>query len=525
MDAEKKPHNVSKTQLPATETDIDAEPTSSTPERKRRLPATAKAWIILFIHGACCITLALSIALGLDGYEAGDQSSPHRVEGKVLLRVGDITTLVSVALVIVKISAGTWSTIVLWAFGRHILTRKSAPSIAVSRMIRWRLPPGLRNLKYILRDFRGWIISVTVITVFIQQFTGPILTGSVNWNTAFHVSKEAVNTSSVAQTANFSLWPLYDDPELFDKKLKLKVAAGYANLAWADTSAVDAQGKSLVGNGCRHVVNNDGLPQNSTLVNATLPCINIKSIRWYRDENEVVGDEWSISGSSLTLIGDNPYDYFTGGVTTVYDTENLREPPDSHDKPPPANKFSGTMTVSLMLARRENSGPPCSKLPNTIFGDIGALPPYLIETARSNNCFLLGKIDFTAGVTKSSRATYINSRVVEDATPIQDVVFEADSWVQEAIWLLPDLLAMISISNVSQLPTYHNIDNYVNGIVRQGFLGAWDMLHYSFDDNQTHYDAFPASARLVADSPEGNEKERKEEVHGVVDTLLGGLAS
>lgn len=190
----------------------------------------------------------------------------------------------------------------------------------------------------------------------------------------------------------------------------------------------------------------------------------------------------------------------------MYDTGNLRKDPATTDQPPPANKFSGTMTVALMLARRhygdDYTDPPCSKLPNTKFGDISALP-YVLETARSTaadeNCFLLGKIDFSAGVTKSRRATYIGSRVVEDVTPIQDVVYEANPWVQEAIWLLPDLLTMLAVSNVSQLPTFNNIDNYVSGIVRQGYLGAWDMLSHSFDKEGPLYNGFPADARLVAD--------------------------
>lgn len=503
MDSKNASHDVSETQLPPAETPAASEPPSSTPVNKRRVRATAKAWIILFIHGACCVALALAIAFGLDGYKAGDKSSPHRVEGKLLLRVADITTLVSVALVVIKVLVGMWSTIALWAFGRHALTHNSAPPHAVSNMLRWRLPPGLQSLKYVPGDFNGWIILVTVIAVFIQTFTGPILTGSVNWNEAFHISKKAVSVRSVDPTAAFSVWYWYNAQGGFDKKAYLRAAAGYANVAWADTSTVDAKGKSLLGNGCRHVMNDDGLPRNSSLVDATLPCIKINSIRWYRSEEEVTGGEWDISGDELTLVDDDPFGYYRGGVTLVYDTNNFRKRPDTTDQSPPANKFSGVMTVALMLARRHyDTDPPCSKLPNTQFGNISALP-YLTQTARSSaadeNCFLLGKINFTAGVTKSTRATYIGARVVEGLTPIQDVVFEANPWVQEAIWLLPDLLTMLAVSNVSLPPTFNNIDSYVSGIVTQGYLGAWDMLHHSFDEKGPSYNAFPAQPRLVAD--------------------------
>jgi len=494
---------VSHTLLPVAGASATPKSPFTNPESKQRIPSTVQAWVILFIHGACCVAIALAIAFGLDGYKAGEKSSPHRVEGKLLLRVSDVTTLVSVALVVVKVIVSVWSTLILWGFGQHMLTHESVPSQQVWKMVRWRIPPEFQTLRSLPKGYRGWIISVTVISIFIQAFTGPLLTGSVSWNAAFHLSKQAVPVSSVDPRAAFSSWYWYNAQGPFDKKAYLRAATRYASLAWMDTSTIDAKGGSKTGNGCRSVMNDGRLPRNSSLVDATLPCIKINSIRWYRNEDEVTKEEWSdLSGDDLTLVDDNPFYYYYGGVTIVYDAKKLRSPPSSTDEPPPANKFSGTMTVALMLARRNETDPPCSKLPNTVFGNISPLP-YLVKevqpTSKGENCFLLGKIDLTAGVTKSSRATYIGDRIVESQTPIQDVEFEANPWVQEALWLLPDLLTMLAISNVTIPPAFENIDSYVSGIVRQGYLAAWDLLHHSFDDKGPLYQSFPAQERLVAD--------------------------
>jgi hypothetical protein len=180
MDCKNAPHDVSDTILPVTETNVASKPPNLTPKSKRKVSETTQAWIVLFIHAACCIALALAIAFGVDGYKAGDKSSLHRVEGKLLLRVADVTTLVSVALVIVKIIVGLWSTIILWGFEHHMVTHESAPSQEVWKMIRWRLPPELQTLRSIPKGFQSWIISVTVIIIFVQAFTGPILTGSIS---------------------------------------------------------------------------------------------------------------------------------------------------------------------------------------------------------------------------------------------------------------------------------------------------------------------------------------------------------
>ncbi|RYP45308.1 hypothetical protein DL768_008322 [Monosporascus sp. mg162] len=416
--------------------------------------------------------------------------------------------MVSVSLVIIRIIVGWWSAIILWASGRYMLHRAAARADdkTVSRMIRSKLPPSLQSVRNIPTDFPGWTISAALLAILIQAFISPILTGSINWNATFRISNTAVSVSSADPTASFSSWYWYNMQGAFDKSAYLRSAAGYASLAWADPSTVDPHGKSLVGNGCRHIVNNDGLPRNSVLVDALLPCIRVNSIRWYRPEDVIPEDDWEgVSGEQLTLVDDDPFYYYRAGVTLVYDVNRLREMPDTFDQPPPAENFSSTMTVVLMVYRRNYEADPiCQELPNTIFGDMGALP-YIVQngmsTAGDENCYLIGRIDFTAGVTRSSRATYISPRLVEDTTPIEDVVYEPSPWVRDAIWMMPDLMTMLAVMNTSQMPTYNNIDNYVDSIVRQGYLGAWDMLSHSFDmaESAESYSAFPAESRLLAD--------------------------
>jgi hypothetical protein len=59
---------------------------------------------------------------------------------------------------------------------------------------------------------------------------------------------------------------------------------------------------------------------------------------------------------------------------------------------------------------------------------------------------------------------------------------------------------MLAVSNVSLPTTFENIDGYVSGIVRQGYLAAWNMLHHSFDEQGPSYQGYPAQDRLVADA-------------------------
>ncbi|RSL96496.1 hypothetical protein CDV31_013451 [Fusarium ambrosium] len=464
-----------------------------------------RVWSILFLHAVCCIALALSIALALDGYLAGDEKSSRVNDGKLLLKVSDVTTLVSVSLVVIKIIAGSWSAIVLWACGRYMLSKSNdnKTQTAVSSMIQWKVPPGVRSLGMIPRSFNSWNISILTLVIMVQAFTAPILTGSVNWNVGFSVSQTAVSVASIASKTGYNNWYWYNAQGSFDKRGPLRTAAGYANLEWADPSTVDSHGKSITGNGCRHLFGNDGLPPDSILTDAVLPCINIHDIHWIRSKDELTGADWDeVDGDDLTLVDDTPLSYYHEGVAMVFNSTDLRQGPNTTDSPPPPYLFSGTRIVTLMLGRYNVTDPPCSGLKNTIFGDVNALGYHRVRSRVNSvheNCYIIGRVNFTAGVTTSRRATYLTPRVVEDQTPINDVDFKPNSWVHEAIWLLPDLMTMLSVMNASQLPTYGNVDGHVGELLRQGYLAAWGMLAHGYGQETETYKALPAEGRLVAD--------------------------
>ncbi|KAK0716371.1 hypothetical protein B0H67DRAFT_441906, partial [Lasiosphaeris hirsuta] len=453
-------------------------------------------WAMLLVHGAMCIALALTMSLALDGYQAGSETDPHYFEGRLLLRVHDVTTLISVALVMIKSVVGSWSTAILWASGRYMLFRSAHPEspTAVSFMLRRKLPPWLRlsgGKSQMPKDVFGWASSLAILSALVQTSTGPLLTGSVEWNPTTSISNTSVAIRSVDPATTPDDWRLYNsEGGLNDKRGHLRLAAGHANLAWAETSLMDAKGNSNVGNGCRHIVHYNGLPRGSVVEDMILPCINIRGIQWYHSADQIAPEDWAdVESKDLSLVGDDPFSYSFPGVSAVYEWPRLRSALPT-DTVPLAHLFSGTKTVALLAGRHDltnQTDSPCKNVGSTIFGNLDALP-YHLQSRRvggTEECFLIGKLNFTAGMTRSRRARFIAPRVIEDLTPVQEVRFEASPWVPEALWLLPDVMTMISIMNTSQIPTFNNIDGYVDSLTRQAFLGAWDMLSHSFDEGET----------------------------------------
>ncbi|OAP58632.1 hypothetical protein AYL99_07722 [Fonsecaea erecta] len=495
----------------------------SDPNSKSRLPPKVKAWTILLSHLAVCTALALSIALAINGYEAlDDDSASHAtyVDGKLILRVADVTTIISAVLVVVKLLVGAWSTLTVWACGHYLLStaapspdpKTTTPSKAkeVSWMVRWKLPPWLHPRSGMPKNPRQWVISVALLITAVQTFIAPIITGAVNWTSTPVSEPDArVSVAAVDSTADFGGWKWYNypfNPPGLDRKPYLRTAAGYASLVWGDQTTLSPNGTSLTGNGCRHVVqSHDTVGPNSTLLNATIPCIRIHSLEWYKADYEVPRAEWVYvaDSSDLSIVDDPPSSYYRPGTTVVFDDYVLRnKSQDWYSKPAPTI-FSKMQTVGMMVKRVANQDPPCSALDPTIFGSVDHLGRYLLNWGDSTNgnCYFIGRVNFTAGVTVSPQAKYVSNRVVEDQTPLDEVVFVENPWAQEAVWLLPDLMTMVAVMNSTLLPTFDNINGYVELLMRQAYLAAWDMYHDSFDEDQIGhvYTAIPSVSRQLAE--------------------------
>lgn len=462
-----------------------------------KVPSKRKDWTLLCAHAVGCIALSTALVFGVNGYNAIGTSTPRYSGGKLLFRVSDITTLVSSALVIIKFFLTTWSAIALWRCA-YILTHNPRASLndpQVSFMISYKLPPWIKWPFQTPKGGRSWAIVVVLLCMLPQSFIAPLLSGAVDWNPSFVPSGTTIAVNSTWPSADFGRWYWYNRQGDFDKKERLRQAAGYAGLAWGNDAAVAANGSSLTGNGCRHVVH-DGLPINSTLANAIIPCIKIHSISWTKisDVPPAVSTLVDQSGP-ISLVTESPQSYYIPGVAVLFMPNFYHTDNQNTDTPPAPNLFSGTKNLGLNVVRPVDMLYPFGDVTNPT-GNASLSESYMVNFW--GNGFIIGNVSLTAGVTTSAVSTYVSSRVVEDQTPLDDVVFEPNPWVTEALWLLPDLMTMIAVMNSSQLPTWHNIDGYAENLIRQAYLASWDMFHASFDMQAPVYTATLSESRIQA---------------------------
>ncbi|KAH8587225.1 hypothetical protein B0O99DRAFT_527129 [Bisporella sp. PMI_857] len=442
-----------------------------------------RAWLFPVLHIVFCLILSLVLALVINGYQAINTTTPRYYNGVYVLRVSDVTTLVSLGLVFIKITVTSWTILTLWRCADILKTK---PGLALPRfafMMRWKAPPWIMWPPKIPEGQKSWVVAVVLLLILPQPFIAPLLSGAVDWNTSSIPGQEKT-VSSGAPNPNPGAWYYYLNQDV-DRSAQFRRAGGAVSLTW-DTG----NGAIHTGNGCRHIVNNDGLPVNSTLKDALIPCLVVHDIKWdttagSSDVNTVLGNskEYSIVLEGTAV---QPFDVYQPGITMVFDFGKTRgdskgnytySGTDNHTASHlPPLLFTGTKSIILMLSHQSSTG--CSPIDPSTFGDMSQVKnPYSHTTSNTQElCYATGKINFTAGVIKSSLSTYITSRVVESQDAVEDLAWQSDVYTQEALWMLPDLMAMAAIMNSSSIPTFDNLDNYAATLLRYSYLAAWDTL-------------------------------------------------
>lgn len=426
-------------------------------------------------------------SLSYNGYNAIDTTTPRYSDGTLHLRVSDITTLVSAGLVVTKFFTTSWAAVAIWKCA-YILTHNNTAELSapqLSFMTKYKLPPCARYPFQLPRGTRSWIVLTILLTIFPQQFIAPLLAGAINWNPSSVPGSANILVNSTDPTSSGILWeqyPSYAPTSVTTRQYVLAKAQGLASVAWSDSSTIAGNGTSLAGNGCRHVVNNDGLPTNSTITNSTVPCIKIQNIAWATSADQIsttVANDALSFAPALSQVNTSLDLFNSPGHAILFDPNLLWNSSQTGLHAPTI--VSGDQSLGLVFgnARSDNC-----KTFNSIFGaanNTNNIPQYLY-TWGLGACYIFANVTLTAGITMSPLSTYVSSRVIEDQTPLDKVVFEPDQWVQEAFWLLPDLLTQVALMNSSHIPTWNNLDLYVENLICQAYLAAWDSFHQTFDD-------------------------------------------
>jgi hypothetical protein len=491
-------------------------------------------WSPLVAHFTLSLAITLLVVLGVNGYKAlafPEQSRTQPAGGRYryVFRVSDITTLLSASTKLMDVMVAAWMSLAGWRCAMVLMEKSGLKIQQISGVVGgWPWAPVARRPWPWGRGHRvEWLVALILLCLLPQPFIEPLFSGSVDWNVSFDY-QSPVTVNSKDPTAKSSVWFWYNRQGI-DRKNAIRRAGGVASSTWAAFDSQQSQDgafKTPGGIACRHVTPNSA-PVNSTLRDATLPCIYIHDIAWSDQPPANDDDAWDYASSKaddLSAISDGPFGYVRSGVAAVYSKELWDSPftveydvDNSIATFPKPTKWSGKMTVLLLLGRQDAVG--CKPISDNAFGNTSYITDKVkgVFQAHANaydeNCMAWGTVTFTAGAIKAPESTYVTDRVVEyypvmpdesgqiSAAQELEVIsaIQPSIWTRDALWTLSDGMTQIAVMNTSLLPTWENLDNYTGTLLKYAYLSNWDMLHASFEDTDAEQQTLlAAEPRLQA---------------------------
>lgn len=461
--------------------------------RRNETPIAHAFWAYypLVLHAIMSSIIAAFMIHVIDGIVVNYNGQKFALRWQAL-RVDDITTIISVLLLVLRSSTTAWIARSAWGWAFILLETDGATLIQFNRIVSW-------PIFWVGWSRTAFIASVSLLLLVPANTLAPVLTGAVSWRS---ISVPANNTTftQVLDGQGSAKWYWYlQGYGGYEADAVILKAGSYADIGWSP--------RDPPGGGCRMVVGFDQtMPINSTVNSIILPCLKIDKISWGTEKNLHSNVTNGFSGalqSNLTVTGRAPFAHMHSGNAILFDDAPLDKPYRGavhHSDPwaplPRATTYSGTRKFALRL-NFQRKGTGCASVGPSIFGDTEMMAKIkgaiVTENGASESCFLTGLVTFTAGITRSPEAKYIAERVIE-SEPEGPLLH--DPWVDEALRLLPDVMPRVSQTNASGLATWGDIEGYLERLIRISYMAAWDALAVMMNTEPLNLTAHEHASRL-----------------------------
>lgn len=427
-------------------------------------------------HAFVVITLGAVMVYYVDGLKVN--SKDRYSDQKTYLRASDITTVITGALVIVRIASTSWSALASWRCVYVLLENNGLDLEQLDWMVSWRLPR-TKTGKY------SWLVILTLCLIWPSQFAAPLLSGAVDLKS---VEGFAPNGSVWMRgaDANYS-W--YAESVNYRRPRVNQAVMEFASVSMAASTQKQSN------HSCRRYIEIDKtLPLGSTVENVIFPCITIHSISWNKAPLATAIDKLLVFNSNLSITdAPNPIfhtmrKYLTTAMLNLETWQNQSSEPKFNVKGtiPPPSLFKGGKEVAVLLSPEYEI---CENVTTQSFGPSSpevvthnVIWPTQEEGFYYEPCFQVATLNFTAGVARAPMARLISESVLE---PEGDLEIQADPFVTQALYLMPEVMATVSDMNFTQMPTWQNRDGYVKSLVRYTYHTTWNSMQTKYSNESS----------------------------------------
>ncbi|CAE6445849.1 unnamed protein product [Rhizoctonia solani] len=388
---------------------------------------------------------------------AGGASVPS---DRSLLLQSDIVTILSSAIILLRLGLGAWSSALCWRSAIFLMERGGLTLSGLRGII----GAGVLTPTLYARDITTFLTGVTLLVTLAANFVSPLLTGSISWVPS-NQPTIYIPDSSGLKVSVVGFGELWEDYLRFKfmREQVVQMSAGAVNTAWgrnADNNVLK-----------RSVSFATGLELNSTITNITIPHFVIHSLKWIKDPNE----DLSPDQRNFTQIVNRMADFgplrefpWTVGDVMLIPTTNWTQTPS----PSPSVVKSETRLMLFYHSwRRSNYTSTVDSqsglfISNTLPSDVG-----IVE--EDGRLYSFAQVTFSAGVSWCDKCRLSGPSTVQNDT---ELLLQEDPLTSEALALAPSVAATLVIANSSIPFPMDNINNYVEALLIRSYSGAWNAL-------------------------------------------------
>ncbi|KAH7059005.1 hypothetical protein B0J12DRAFT_380735 [Macrophomina phaseolina] len=459
-------------------------------ERRRRTGffRILQAWYFFPFHAILVIALGLTALLVLEGKTFPSSADApigstisHIFRGK--LRQADVTTLISAALVLIRLTLNVCS-----ATAAHrsifILLEKCGITLReIERIFAFEQGPLGTN------RFKVGVVALLLLLV-PAQLSAPLAQGAVTWNPQLSLKPADFNVSLFVATDGPDF--VYFQSRSSNREFSVRRASGLAVIHRFGPdfySVFDAEKKVPSRRWAPafsehepsdHTKGYKALPDNTTVANTTLPYFRISNFNWI-DYDDSLADFLDNDNGLFNVTGQqNPITTPLLGNAVLLRSSPMDAWLSSWPKP---TLLNSTYKVAILAEQLEDGASTgnCTGF-STKFGSL----PDKKQYSSKGNCYLFGEVSVVAGSTRCFDCSIIASGVVErPGNATFDFVVSDDTLVDLVMGMLPETMLAIITANATYAPTWDNLDGFVAGAFSAAYQASWNDLTDRFLGGQT----------------------------------------
>ncbi|EYB21853.1 hypothetical protein SNK05_007627 [Fusarium graminearum] len=446
----------------------------------------------------CAVTAAIVIHIHKSVFKAGTDYSIFTFHFP--LHQTQVTGLLSLALVVIRLIAGAGSTLLVWRIIFILLEHRGITFLELTRTLSLRIPI-LPAIKAEISLFWSLWATIALALMWPHGFAAPLASSSLSWNPDT-ILRNDNQTASIERIGDLTQWAAILHPDMRATTV-INAAALTANdpkyAFKPDTIPLR-----------RYFNPNEKIPTNSS-INLRVPYL-ATSIRWI---NATDNERSQHAGNADYSDVSHPLQSRAIGATSIIMDEKWN-PRSQILKQSSILKTTKLVAVRLSMVPSEEELKK-GRLPSdknecpTVTAEFGKLPPVVQKKVpvmygkgqiRTYDCYILAEVEMTAGIyegqdcgvvsSDSTSQSYANCSVKRDDEAIKE------DWLHSlSLDFTSEVLKYTVWQNFAQPWITPDLNTYVNGMLTLGYHASWSTLMRRLG-NYTEPISFRASEDAVS---------------------------